>query len=442
MKKTNNICILGLGYIGLPTASILATNGFEVTGVDVNPQVVETVNRGGIHIQEPGLHTLVQAAVKSGYLRATSEVGPADVFIIAVPTPITDDKRADLTYVRDAGHMIAPVLQAGNLVILESTVPPGTCANVLQPVLEESGLKAGTDFALAHCPERVIPGRTVKELIQNDRVIGGIDRPSAEEALRLYKKFVEGKIYLTDCTTAEMTKLMENTYRDVNIALANELALICEEMGISAWEVVELANLHPRVNIHSPGPGVGGHCIAVDPWFIVERFPETARIIGMGRGINDGMPAHVIQRVREVLDGVAAPRVAVLGVSYKGNIDDARATPALPIIQGLEEAGIKVAIYDPHIREFEYELSSLQEALAGADCILLLADHDEFKFLYPQELGKLMRQRVVLDTRNTLSYDLWRQCGFTVYRLGAGDKEGLTVSFKRGKETRNATTVR
>jgi len=434
MAKTNKVCILGLGYIGLPTASILATNGFEVLGVDTNPRVAETVNRGGIHIQEPGLHTLVQAAVKSGGLRAASEVEPADVFIIAVPTPITDDKRADLTFVRDAGHMVTPVLREGNLVILESTVPPGTCANVLQPVLEESGLKAGEDFALAHCPERVIPGRTVRELIQNDRVIGGIDRASAEAASRLYKKFVEGKIHLTDCTTAEMTKLMENTYRDVNIALANELALICEEMGVNAWEVVELANLHPRVNIHSPGPGVGGHCIAVDPWFIVERFPETARIIGMGRAINDGMPAHTVRRVREILDGVTAPRVAVLGVSYKGDIDDVRATPALPIIRGLEEAGIQVTIYDPHVREFEYELSSLQDALTGADCILLLADHAEFKFLYPQELGKLMRRRVVLDTRNALSYNLWRQCGFTVYRLGVGDKEGLAVPFNREKE--------
>lgn len=438
----NKVCILGLGYIGLPTASILATNGFEVMGVDTNPQVVETVNKGGIHIQEPGLHTLVQAAVKSGGLRAATEVEPADVFIIAVPTPVTDDKRADLTYVRDAGQMVVPVLKEGNLVILESTSPPGTCDEILRPVLEESGLSAGPGFKLAHCPERVIPGRTVMELIHNDRVIGGIDRASAEAASLLYKKFVGGKIYLTDCTTAEMTKLMENTYRDVNIALANELALICEKLGISAWEVAELANLHPRVNIHLPGPGVGGHCIAVDPWFIVEKFPETARIIGMGRTINDGMPEYVVQRVKEILDGVSNPRVAVLGVSYKGNIDDARATPALPVIRGLREEGISFAIYDPHVRDFEFEMSSLQEALTGADCILLLADHDEFKFLYPQELGKLMRRRVVLDTRNALSYELWRQCGFEFYRLGAGKKEGLAESSKLQKESARASSAR
>lgn len=417
---SSKISVLGLGYIGLPTASILATNGFEVVGVDTNPRVVETVNRGSVHIHEPGLFTLVQAAVKSGALRAAEEVESADVFIIAVPTPVTADKRADLTYVRNAGKMIARVLQAGNLVILESTVPPGTCINILRPVLEESGLQAGPNFGLAHCPERVIPGRTVRELTQNDRVIGGIDRAAAEAASRLYKTFVEGKIYLTDCTTAEMVKLMENTYRDVNIALVNELALICEELGVSAWEVIELANLHPRVNIHQPGPGVGGHCIAVDPWFIVERFPEAARLIKLGRTINDGMPAHVVRRVQEILRGVDKPRVAVLGVSYKGNIDDARSTPALPVIRGLEKAGIELFIYDPHVRDFEYALSGLQETLQGADCLVLLADHDEFKFLHPQEVGKLMRRRIVLDTRNVLSADLWRQGGFTVHRLGVG----------------------
>lgn len=423
------ICILGLGYIGLPTASIFATNGFDVVGVDTNLRVVETVNRGNVHIQEPGLHTLVQAAVKSERLRATTMVEPAEVFIIAVPTPITGDKQADLTYVREAGQMVASVLQSGNLVILESTVPPGACERVLKPVLEElSGLKAGADFGLAHCPERVIPGRTVRELIQNDRVIGGVDRASTEAAAKLYRAFVEGKIYFTDCTTAEMVKLMENTYRDVNIALANELAVICEEEGISAWEVVELANLHPRVNLHWPGPGVGGHCLAVDPWFIVERFPSLARMINLGRTINDEMPAHVVRRVREILGGISGVqpseyRVAVLGVSYKGNIDDARSTPALPVIRELERAKIGFSIYDPHVREFEYELSGLQEALTGADCILLLADHDEFKFLYPQELGELMRRRIVLDTRNTLGHDLWRQCGFTVYRLGVGNAD-------------------
>lgn len=416
----NKICILGLGYVGLPIASVLATRGFDVVGVDTDPRIVETVNRGGIHIREPGVRTLLQAALNSGRLRAASKIEPADVFIIAVPTPVTGDKRADIAHVRDAARTVASVLQAGNLVILESTSPPGTSEEILKPLLEESGLVAGTDFGLAYCPERVLPGRTVRELTKNNRVIGGIDRAAAESASRLYMSFVEGNIYLTDCTTAEMVKLMENTYRDVNIALANELALICEELGIDAWEVIELANLHPRVNIHWPGPGVGGHCIAVDPWFIVEQFPTIARMISLGRAINDGMPDHVVRQVREILDGVPTPRVAVLGVSYKGNTDDARSTPALPVIRGLEKAGIGFFIYDPHVRDFEYALSGLQEALAGADCILFLADHDEFKFLYPRELGRLMRKRMVFDVKNAIQHDLWRRHGFTVYRLGVG----------------------
>lgn len=423
MKK---ICILGLGYIGLPTASIFATNGFDVLGVDTNPRVVETIKRGGIHIQEPGLHTIVQAAVMSGRLRAASEAEPADVFIIAVPTPVTGDKRADMTYVRDAARMLVPFIRKGNLVILESTSPPGTCEKLLKPVLEDSGLKAGPDFGLAHCPERVIPGRTVRELIQNDRIIGGIDRESAQSAARLYKVFVEGNIHLTDCTTAEMVKLMENTFRDVNIALANELAMICQDMGISAWEVAKLANLHPRVNIHLPGPGVGGHCIAVDPWFIVEKQPALARIIRLCREINDGMPDHVARTLRSILDGLSSPKVTILGVSYKGNIDDVRATPALSVIRELKQLDIDFSIYDPHVRDFEHELSSLQEALAGSDCILLLADHDEFKFLYPEELGKLMRTRIVFDTRNALDHDLWGSCGFAVHRLGVGPVVGVS----------------
>lgn len=419
---TKKICILGLGYIGLPTASVLATSGFDVIGVDTNQRVVETVNKGGVHIQEPGLHTLVQAAVKSGHLIAKTEIESADVFIIAVPTPINDNKKADMAFVSEAGRTIMQVLEKGNLVILESTSPPGTCLKLLKPILEKSGLKAGLDFGLAHCPERVIPGRTVKELIQNDRIIGGIDTGSAESAAKLYKVFVEGKTYLTDCTTAEMVKLMENTYRDINIALANELAVICEELGISAWDVAKLANLHPRVNIHLPGPGVGGHCIAVDPWFIVEMFPNAARIINLGRFINDGMPSHVVSRAKIMLEGVPSPKVAVLGVSYKGNIDDARSTPALAVIKELERAGIIFSIYDPHVRHFEYELSTLQEALTGSDCVLLLADHDEFRFLYPQELGKLMRNHILYDTRNALDHELWKKCGFKVYRLGVGDQ--------------------
>lgn len=415
------ICILGLGYVGLPTASMFATSGFQVVGVDSNQNIVETLSRGDIHIKEPGLHTLVQAAVRSGRLKVKSKVESADVFIIAVPTPINKDKKADMTYVKNASYEISSVLKSGNLVILESTSPPGTCNKLLKPILEESELKAGIDFELAHCPERVVPGRTMKELIGNDRIIGGINLKSAESSSDLYKAFVEGKIYLTDCTTAEMVKLMENTYRDVNIALANELAIICEKLNINAWEVIKLSNLHPRVNIHWPGPGVGGHCIPVDPWFIVEQMPNASNLISLARTINDGMPAHIVERVKVILNNIPSPQVAILGVSYKGNIDDIRETPALGVIRGLKQTNFNFKIYDPHVHSFEYELSTLGDSLSGADCILLLTDHDEFKFLNPQEASKLIRHRIIYDTRNVLDHELWKKYGFIVYQHGVGN---------------------
>lgn len=466
-----NVCVMGLGYIGLPTASMLATHGFKVVGVDVNHKVVDTINKGGIHIQEPGLKTLVKAAVQSGNLHAVEQPQPADVFIIAVPTPINEDKKADLSFVCSAAESITPHLRKDNLVILESTSPPGTCVDVLKPILESTGMKAGEDFYLAHCPERVLPGRTVKELIENERIIGGINRASAEEAAKIYRVFVEGGIHLTDCTTAETVKLMENTYRDVNIALANELAIICEKLGIDAWEVISLSNLHPRVNIHLPGPGVGGHCLPVDPWFIVEKFPAEAKLIALSRRMNDSMPGYVVRRLKEILASTALfqstqvdmvgfstrptrcneaacensstaaeiaaaadtegsegdidaisdrclCKIAVLGVSYKGNIDDARETPALRVLQLLEKEGISFSVYDPHVRDFPYELSTLKDTISGADCLLLLADHDEFKFLHPLEIGKLMRRPVVFDTRNMINAQLWRENGFEVYCLG------------------------
>lgn len=412
------LCVLGLGYIGLPTAAIFATNGFEVLGADINPHLVDTVNRGRLPIEEPGLKTVVNAAVNSGNLRASTEPAEADVFLIAVPTPLTEDKKADLSYVISAAESIVPFLRRGNLVILESTSPPGTTRDRLTPILERSGLKAGAGLLVAHSPERVLPGRIIKELIQNDRVIGGVDRESAEAAKALYQKVCEGQIYTTDATTAEMVKVMENTYRDVNIALANELAKICESIGISAWEVIRLANRHPRVNLHWPGPGVGGHCLAVDPWFVVEKTPDIAQIIALSRRTNDGMPEHVAARVASLLPDVPEPKVAVLGVSYKGNIDDARESPALGILAGLRRRGIDFAIYDPHVRDFEHDLSGLTEAFSGADCVILVADHEEFKFLHPQQIGRRMRTRILLDTRHFLDHRLWREHGFEAHVLG------------------------
>ena len=417
MKK---ICVLGLGYIGLPTASVLATHGFDVLGVDINSEVVKIINKRGIHIEEAGLHTLVQAAIKSGKLKVSTNPEPADIFIIAVPTPFTKEKKADLSYVKSAAKNIAPLISKGNLIILESTSPPGTCKDVLEPIFRSFNLKVGKDYYLAHCPERVLPGYTLKELIQNDRIIGGIDKESAEKAAQFYKIFIEGDIYLTDSTTAEMVKLMENTYRDVNIALANEVAKICEKLGINAWEVIRLANLHPRVNLHTPGPGVGGHCIAVDPWFIIEKCPVDAEIITLCRKINDSMPEYTVEHIRKIVEGIDNPKIAILGVTYKGNIDDTRESPALKIIEGLEKAGIKYSIYDPHVREFKYELSSLKKTFKEANCAVILANHDEFRFLHPAEIGKLMKNKVLFDTRFCVDHNLWRQSGFKVYCLGIG----------------------
>jgi UDP-N-acetyl-D-mannosaminuronic acid dehydrogenase len=415
------ICVLGLGYIGLPTASILATHGFNVVGVDVDPRIVQVLNNGGLPIEEPGLKTIVKAAINSGNLKATLVPEPADIFIIAVPTPVTIEKCANLDFIEAAASSIVPLLTKGNLVVLESTSPPGTTRNYLVPLLEKSGLKAGEEFFVAYCPERVLPGRILKELIENNRIIGGINQASSEAAKKIYSRFVEGEICLTDSTTAEMVKLMENIYRDVNIALANELAIICDRLGISAWEVIALANLHPRVNLHLPGPGVGGHCLAVDPWFIVESFPEETRIITLSRQINEAMPYYVTKNVLRLMEQIENTKITVLGVSYKANIDDIRESPALEILKQLEEKRIEFSVYDPHVKDFSYELSSLSEALLDSDMALIVTDHEEFKFLNPDEIGKLMRRRVVVDTRNCLNHNLWQKNGFTVYVLGKGD---------------------
>jgi UDP-N-acetyl-D-mannosaminuronic acid dehydrogenase len=416
-----SICVLGLGYIGLPTASLFATHGHKVVGVDVSDRIVDTINAGEIHIEEPGLYTLARAAVGSGNLRASVKPEPSDVYIICVPTPLTADKKCDLSFVRSATRMIVPIVKKGDLVILESTSPPGTTRDVVAPMLAESGLKIGEDVYVAHCPERVLPGRILKELIENARIIGGITPESARITEELYKGIVEGPIFLTDATTAELSKVMENTFRDVNIALANELGHICEELGISAWEVIELANKHPRVNLHKPGPGVGGHCISVDPWFLVEKFPEQAKLIHLSRKINDGQPARVVRKVMEMTADVdGRPKVALFGVSYKGNVDDTRESPALEIIAELAEK-VDLKVYDPHVHGgIGHEINNLEEAVTGADLLVVVTDHADFRFLAPEELGKRMRRRALLDTRAFLDADRYRAAGFEVRVLGAG----------------------
>lgn len=418
------ISVLGLGYIGLPTASILATNGFTVHGVDVAQPVVDIINKGGIHIEEPGLKTLVQAAVNSGNLKAYTQPQPADVYIIAVPTPITEDKKADMSYVESAARSILPLLKQGDLVILESTSPPGTTVDFLCPILAQAGLDLGTELFVAHCPERVLPGKIIKELIQNIRIIGGITETSAQLARDIYASFVEGDIHLTDATTAEMVKIMENTYRDVNIALANELARISPKLNINAWDVIRFANLHPRVNIHTPGPGVGGHCISVDPWFVVEKFPETAQLISKARHINDFMPEYTYKLLLDTVKDIPNPKITLLGLTYKPDVDDIREAPALKILELIEQnPNLRLAVYDPHVKHFDYELSGLEAAFRDSDCILLTVDHAEFKFINPKQVASIMRTRNIIDTKNALNRKDWMEAGFNYRLLGSSDAE-------------------
>jgi len=424
------VCVLGLGYIGLPTASMFATHGLEVVGVDVNQAVVKTLNGGEIHIEEPGLKTVVQAAIKSGSLRVAASPEPADAFIIAVPTPINDDKTADMRYVVSATEAIVPHLRRGNLVILESTSPPRTTVDLVQPILERSGLQAGQDFLLAYSPERVLPGQILRELVENSRVIGGIDRASAEAGRDLYATFVQGEIVLTDATTAEMVKLMENTYRDINIAIANEFARLADRFGVNVWEAIAIANRHPRVKILQPGPGVGGHCISVDPWFFVEAAPDVAKLIHQARLVNDGQPAYVVAKLRETLGDLRGKTFAALGVTYKPNVDDIRESPAVEIVHLLREAGAEVRVFDPYVKntgDLAGLLSDSVEAAAiGAEGLLLLVQHREFLALDIARLAKVMRRPFVFDTRNVLIHKEWQAAGFEVLLLGSNQAQDFS----------------
>ena len=372
-----DLCVLGLGYIGLPTASIFATRGKKVLGVDVIPRVVETINRGGIHINEPDLDVLVRAAVGSGKLCAALKPERAQTFVVAVPTPFkptpTNPKAPDLVYVESATRSIAMVVEEGNLIILESTSPVGTTElmrdwlfDELSKVRPEKVSLLRGSLLFAHCPERILPGQMLKELVANDRIVGGLTAAASEAARDLYRTFCVGEIFLTDARTAEMCKLTENASRDVGIAFANELSLICERLGIDVWELIQLANRHPRVRILQPGPGVGGHCIAVDPWFIVDAAADVARLIRTAREVNDAKPHHVIERVKICAERFRSPVIACLGLAFKADVDDMRESPAMDIVQHLasEKVG-RVIVVEPHISELptalkgQVELASL-----------------------------------------------------------------------------------
>jgi len=394
------VSVIGLGYIGLPTAAVLASKKMTVIGVDVNQHAVDVINHGKIHIVEPELDVLVHKAVQDNYLKAVTEPEKADVFMVAVPTPFKGNYEPDLSYIESAAKAIAPVLEKGNLVILESTSPVGATEKMMQwmkverPDLnfpEYGDNNSECDIAVAHCPERVLPGRVIRELVENDRIIGGVTVRCAEQARNLYKIFVEADCLITDCRTAELSKLVENSFRDVNIAFANELSLICDKLDINVWEMIKLANRHPRVNILQPGPGVGGHCIAVDPWFIVDSAPDEAKLIKTARLVNDGKPDFVLGKVSEAVLSIGKERgeltIACLGLAFKPDIDDLRESPALAIAQQVGAMGFaQLILVEPNIsgipQGFNRELTKfldIEAALLDADLVLLLVDHTPFK---------------------------------------------------------------
>ena len=404
------VCVVGLGYIGLPTAATLASRGIEVIGVDVNPCVVAAVNAGQPYFPEPDLDMLLRAATTLGKLRATARPEPADAFVIAVPTPFNDDRSPNLDYVDAAADAIAPLLASGNVVILESTSPVGTTARLakrlsrLRPDLRfpPAHHTEPLDVHVAHCPERVLPGRMVRELIENDRIIGGMTEACAEHAEAVYRVFLQGKPFRTNAPTAELVKLVENAYRDVNIAFANELSLICDQLGLNVWQVIELANRHPRVAILQPGAGVGGHCIAVDPWFIISSAPERSRLIRTAREVNDAKPGFVAAQIRERAERFKHPVVACLGLTYKPDVDDLRESPAVAIVAQLARGGPeRILVADPNLRALPQELAefsniALCETIAAvrqADIVAILVAHSPFRRI-PQE--ELLR-RVVID---------------------------------------------
>ncbi|WP_304518407.1 UDP-N-acetyl-D-mannosamine dehydrogenase [Acaryochloris sp. 'Moss Beach'] len=406
----NKVCVIGLGYVGLPTASLLASKGLTVHGVDSNPQIVNTIQSGKVHIVEPELDILVKSAVNSGNLVVDLEPAPSDVFILAVPTPFQASHIPDISYVEAATHAIAPYLQPQNLVILESTSPVGTTEQIYQWLkqLRPELWEGEALLHIAHCPERVLPGQILKELVTNDRIIGGIDPASTQQAAMFYSRFVSGEIICTDANTAELAKLTENSFRDVNIAFANELSFICDHLNINVWEMIKLANRHPRVDILQPGPGVGGHCIAVDPWFIVASAPKQARLIRMAREVNDSKPSHVVQRIQEKADRFKAPVIACLGLSYKANIDDVRESPAISIVQELSQNQIgELLVVEPHLDTLppslevlpNLQFTNLVTALEKSDIIVLLVDHRIFKGVDQDSL----KEKIVIDTRG-----IWR----------------------------------
>ena len=421
---TVNVGIFGLGHIGLPTAAILANNNIHVLGADVNEETVKNINQGRCNFEEPGLSDLVKNSVQNNYLSATSDLEYAaklcDILIVIVPTPIYEDKKADLSYVISACDSIKKGLKKGNLVIIESTVPPETGINVVKPILEESGLKCGEDFYLSYSPERALPNNTIYEMTHNVRIVGGINDKSADLTAQLYSHVTQGDIIkVKNITSAEMVKLMENTYRDVNIALSNELAMICEKIDVDVNEVITAANYHPRVNIHTPGPGVGGHCIPVDPYFLIEtaeKYGGYARLISDSREINNEMPKHVIDLLMNCKENINT--VGILGIAYKGNVEDIRETPSKKLIELLLEKDFNVVAHDPIVKNEIIESFNVKsvsyENVLDCDCVILMTDHDLYKNLRPD----MLKNKFIVSTRPILDSTLFRNSGVNFQAIG------------------------
>lgn len=396
---SENVCVVGLGYIGLPTAAVLAASGRKVHGVDVDPRAVETINAGKAHFAEPDLDMLVQAGVQTERLKAYTEPATSDIYIICVPTPLAESKEPDLHFVEEATRAICPVLKAGALVILESTSPPGTTEWIAEEIRKVTGLSL-SEVHVAHAPERVLPGKILQEVVGNDRIVGGVDEASTERAAEFYESFVQGKVLRTDARTAETAKLVENAYRDVNIAFANELSLVCDTLELDVWELIELANRHPRVNILSPGAGVGGHCIAVDPWFLIHVAEKDSPLMKTAREVNSHKPEWVVERVLKHAERFRNPRIACLGLAYKADVDDLRESPAVEVSQALRDrVEGEVFFVEPNLESHKsLPLTPLDEAMKKADIVVVLVPHKEFKKL---PLAAF-EEKIVVDTCGVL----------------------------------------
>ncbi|WBL57407.1 nucleotide sugar dehydrogenase [Staphylococcus haemolyticus] len=396
------LTVVGLGYIGLPTSIMFAKHGVDVLGVDINQKTIDSLQSGKVNIEEPGLQEVFEEVLEAGKLKVSTQPAEADAFIISVPTPNNDDEyeSCDISIVLSAVNSVLPHLKKGDTIIVESTIAPRTMDDHVKPLIEEKGFTIGEDVYLVHCPERVLPGKILEELVYNNRIIGGVTPNCVEAGKRVYSTFVQGEMIETNARTAEMSKLMENTYRDLNIALANEITKISNNLDVNVLDVIEMANKHPRVNIHSPGPGVGGHCLAVDPYFIIAKDPEHSPLIQTGRKVNRSMPEYVVENVKRILSDVEDAKVSVFGLTYKGDVDDIRESPAFDIYKLLQEESLEVTAYDPHF-ELDFVEKDIKNATENASLVLILSDHSEFKSFKDSDFVN-MKNKIIFDTKNVV----------------------------------------